>query len=202
MKFKPWLSSVQIVFWISLFSFFLVIILVLVFYGLRLNQYNKDEIIAMNLAREQIELFKNIRDSNYEKTQKFNQINPDSDNYNKVFEIGKYYKIENNFLEEKAFPIKVEEINNFSKWKNYLSSKMLDYKLCLDSNNSYVYDCSWNNRDTYFYKYIKIDKLSHSSGKIDEVLDDAYTVTSKVIWNNGGYYETEVRTIVTDWRNL
>jgi hypothetical protein len=46
---------------------------------LNLNEYNKNYIIAANLAREQIELVRNIRDSNYEKIQIYNQINPNSD---------------------------------------------------------------------------------------------------------------------------
>ncbi|MDR2411330.1 MAG: hypothetical protein LBD88_01710 [Candidatus Peribacteria bacterium] len=52
---------------------------------LNLNEYNKNYIIAANLAREQIELVRNIRDSNYAKIQIYNQINPNSDNHSNVF---------------------------------------------------------------------------------------------------------------------
>ncbi|MDR1945430.1 MAG: hypothetical protein LBQ59_05220 [Candidatus Peribacteria bacterium] len=45
---------------------------------LNLNEYNKNYIIAAGLAREQIELVRNIRDSNYSKIQIYNQINPNS----------------------------------------------------------------------------------------------------------------------------
>ncbi|MDP2396470.1 MAG: hypothetical protein Q8M44_06510 [bacterium] len=47
---------------------------------------NKNYIIAVNLANEQIELVRNIRDSNYKKIQKYNMINPSSNNYTNVFE--------------------------------------------------------------------------------------------------------------------
>jgi hypothetical protein len=42
----------------------------------RINEYNKNYIIAANLAREQIELLRFNRDYNYEVLQKFDQINP------------------------------------------------------------------------------------------------------------------------------
>jgi Tfp pilus assembly protein PilV len=41
-----------------------------------INSYNKNFIIASNLAREQIELIRNTRDTNYKKFQKWNILNP------------------------------------------------------------------------------------------------------------------------------
>ncbi len=79
---------------------------------------------------------------------------------------------------------------------------MLNYKLCLDSQGRYVYDCGDENSETYFYKYIKLDRVSYMSGSVEVFVNDAYKVISKVIWNNGGYYETQIDTIVTDWRKL
>jgi hypothetical protein len=52
-----------------------------------LNDYNKNYIIATNLAREQLELVRNIRDSNYKQIKKYNQINPSNNDYENVFEI-------------------------------------------------------------------------------------------------------------------
>jgi hypothetical protein len=88
---------------------------------LRINEYNKNFIIATNLAREEIELFRNIRDSNYKVIKKYNQINPSNDQYNVVFLTGSYYKIENDFIILKqavppyGFPIKVNEILPFEE---------------------------------------------------------------------------------------
>jgi hypothetical protein len=70
-----------------------------------INEDNKNRIVAANLAREGIELVRNIRDSNYKNIHKFNQINPkfsssDSDDYSKpenIFQTGIYYKVWNNF---------------------------------------------------------------------------------------------------------
>jgi hypothetical protein len=44
---------------------------------MNLNDYNKNYIVASNLAREQLELIRNIRDNNYKKVQIYNQINPE-----------------------------------------------------------------------------------------------------------------------------
>jgi len=43
---------------------------------LRINDYNENYIIASNLAREQLELVRNIRDSNYSNVKPFNLKNP------------------------------------------------------------------------------------------------------------------------------
>jgi hypothetical protein len=43
---------------------------------LRVNDYNENYIIASNIAREQLELVRNIRDSNYIKIKPYNLKNP------------------------------------------------------------------------------------------------------------------------------
>jgi len=48
---------------------------------MQVNDYNKNYIIASNLAREQIELVRNIRDANYKNIQNYNQINPNKVDY-------------------------------------------------------------------------------------------------------------------------
>jgi hypothetical protein len=74
------------------------------------SEYNKNYIIASNLASEQLELIKNIRDSNYLKIQKYNQINPASTSYGNLFEYDKKYKVENDYTNSAIFPIKVSDI--------------------------------------------------------------------------------------------
>jgi len=57
----------------------------IIFSAGNINTYNKNFIIASNLAREQVELIRNIRDTNYKKFQKWNMLKPYSTNYNNVF---------------------------------------------------------------------------------------------------------------------
>ncbi len=187
---------------VFLFSLGLIFVFAILTSWINLNKYNKDEIIALNLAEEQLELFRNIRDSNYNKIYNYNQIDPSGTYYEDVFETGSYYKIENDYSKYKLFPIKVEKIEDFWEWISELESKMKDYKLCLDSENRYVYDCQRKNTQTYFYRYLKLEELKYLSGSTEEIIDDAYKVTSKVIWYNRWYHEIELKTIVTDWRRL
>lgn len=64
----------------------------------------------MNLAREQLELMRNIRDTNYTLFQPYNKIDPIGDDYSKVFTPGSYYKLENNYQDTQNFPVLVEDI--------------------------------------------------------------------------------------------
>jgi hypothetical protein len=41
---------------------------------MRLNEYSKNSIVASNLARESIELIRNVRDSNYVNMYKWNKM--------------------------------------------------------------------------------------------------------------------------------
>ena len=74
---------------------------------------------------------------------------------------------------------------------------MLDYKLFLDSENRYVFEESWNKK-TYFYKYLKIDKVEDSNW----IITDALKIKSKVIWYKKWYHEFELNTIISDWKRL
>lgn len=199
---KSWFSVIEVLIWVMIFSIWLVSIFMIISSFINLNDYNKNEIIASNLAREEIELFRNIRDSNYKKVLQWNQINPWNDNYTNVFKTGSYYVLENDFSLLAAFPVKVEEITDFWEWASELNWKMIDYKLCLDSNDRYTYSCALWNKETYFYRYIKLSELKHMSWSIENTIEDAYRITSKVIWYNRGYHEIEINSIITDWRRL
>jgi hypothetical protein len=48
---------------------------------LRLNDYNKNYIIGVNLAREQLELMRNIRDSNYKVLKPYDLKNPTGNSF-------------------------------------------------------------------------------------------------------------------------
>lgn len=198
-----WFSMIEILVSILIFSLWLTAVYALIVSSLKLNDYNKNYIIASNLAREQIELIKNIRDSNYRTIHGWNQIDPkwEYDSEDDFFEIGKYYTIENNYSATADFPIKVWEISNFWEGPENISTKMQSYRLCLDSANRYTHNCIANT-PTYFYRYLKIEPLTYKSGATDIVEDEAMRVTSKVIWYYRGYNDTQITTILTDWKRL
>lgn len=198
-------SIIEILVWIFIFALWITSIYAIISSTLRVGDYNKNYIIASNLAREQIELVRNLRDSNYNKIQKYNQINPWDSDYNNVFEYWKKYKIENNYSTTANFPIEVIDITDwFEEWETKLVwTSMNSYKLCIDSQNRYNYDCSDSNSSkTRFYKYISMEKVEYDDWGTTKLIDNAYLVTSKVIWYIKWYHEFEVKYVIADWKRL
>ncbi len=197
-------SIIEIMVWIFVFALWITSVFAIISSTLQINDYNKNYIIASNLAREQIELVRNIRDSNYKKIQKYNQINPWSIDYNAVFETEKKYKIENNYENSATFPIELIDITTwFEEWQDFLNwASMSSYKLCLDSENRYTYDCTWLNIPTKFYKFISIDEVEYSVEWETKKIEKAFKVTSKVIWYIKWYHEFEVKSVIADWKRL
>ncbi len=192
---KKAFSIIEILVWMFIFSLWILSVYAVIMSSMNLNEYNKNYIIASNLAREQLELVRNIRDSNYVKIQKYNQINP-SEAYDPtdppgLFLEGSHYVIENNYSSTASFPIEVTSI-----WD--ISDKT-QYELCLDSLNRYVHDCNLWNKETRFYSYISISAVIDDDGV---VIDKAFKVTSKVSWYKRWYHEFEVVSIIADWKRL
>lgn len=199
---KSWFSIIEIMIGIFIFSIWIISVYSLIITTLKLNDYNKNYIIAANLAREQVELVRNIRDSNYEKIQVYNQINPSTDNHSNQFQIWKNYRIENNFsTNPDNFPVKVTEIIDFWEWESEIATKMQSYRLCLNSQNLYTFDCVWN-KETPFYRYISIEPVEYKEWVNTKVVDWAFNVKSKVIWYSKWYNEFELNNIFTDFKRF
>jgi hypothetical protein len=185
-KNNSWFSIIEILIGMFIFSLWIISIYAIISSSVRINEYNKNYIIAANLAREQLELLRNNRDFNYEVLQKFDQINPHGWDYNLVFQDGMNYKIGNNIINW-SFPVKIEEISSadFADEKNY--------QLCLDGN-MYIYCPVWTTlKQTPFFKYVHIDR---------SLWDEKLKITSKVIWKSKWEHEFEVKTILSDWKQL
>lgn len=198
---KKAFTIIEILVWIFIFSLWAVSVLSIMINTINLNDYNKNYIIAANLAREQIELFRNIRDSNYVKIQAWNQINPSlAYDPDLLFQTWAYYKIANDFSSWATFPVKVEEITDFWEWLEMLNTKMQDYRLYLDWNNLYTYDAGTWNEETEFYKYIRVDEVQYNDWWTTIIIEWALKITSKVIWIKKWYKEFEVTTIFTDFK--
>jgi len=109
-------SIIEVLVGIFIFSLGLVSVFMLLSSSLNLNELNKNRIIASNLAREQLEHIRNIRDTNYQTLHAWNQKNPygSFSNPDDFFEVGKYYKIEN-YFSIGGFPLRMEEISPFAQ---------------------------------------------------------------------------------------
>ena len=196
-----WFSIIEVMVGIFIFTLGLLSIYTLLVSALNINEYNKNAIIASNLAREQLELFRNIRDTNYMKLKVWNQQNPNLP-YNPVhlFQTGSYYTLENDFTLSASFPVKIQNITSwFEEGSDKLTGASMSlYRLCLNTNSLYTYDCSPWNIQTPFYRYLFIEQ------SIDPEFpyQDIYRITSKVIWYKKWYHEYDIKTIVTDWRRI
>lgn len=192
-----WFSIIEILIWMLIFTVGLTWIYALILSTMSLNDYSKNSIIATNLARESIENVRNIRDNNYNDLFKWNKL-PWS-NSNNLFSTWVYYKIENDYNNLSDNIVKFDIISDFAQGKLYLNNKMENYRLCLDSENRYTYDCSSHNRKTYFYRYIKFEDVIYNDSWTNKYISWALKLISKVIWYNRGYHEIELKTILTDY---
>ncbi len=186
-------SIIEVLIGIFVFSLWLVAVFALLTSALSVNDTNKNSIIASNLAREQIELYRNIRDNNYKKLKLWNLKNPDGVDYStwSLFQPGEYYTLENNY---NNWVIQVESISDPQSAGAgvVFSDTNIGYgRLCLDSDKRYMYCTGWWEKQK-FARYIYITELSSWS----------YQVTSKVIWYKRWYHEYDIQTIVTDWRRI
>ena len=205
-----WFSIIEVLVGILIFSLGLVGIFALISSSLRLNDYNKNYIIASNLAREQLELIKYIRDINYKTLHRWNQINPHLwtgnpnfySNPDNFFQTGAYYRIENNISTGAVFWVNVQKIVNFWEGKSELNGRMQEYILCLNNEKIYTHTCSPDSEKTPFFRYIYLSPLTFSSGWVIVEENDSFKVTSKVIWYMRWYNEIEIDTILTDWKRL
>jgi len=203
-------SMIEILIAIFVLSLWITSIYAIISSTLRINDYNKNYIIATNLTRWQIELVRNIRDSNYKRIKPYNLINPNFNNFSNLedtdkFQFWKKYKIENDYSATVDFPIKIEDITNwFEEGVSKLNwTSMQKYRLCIDSENRYIY-CSWVLLEvkTIFYKYISINKIQFKNWNSTEIINDSFKVTSKVIWYKRWYHEFEIKSIIADWKRL
>jgi len=204
---KSWMSIIEVIVAIFLFTIWLSSIYLVISSSINLNEYGKNQIIASNLAREWLELVKNLRDSNYTNLHNWNSINPnlttDYDNPSNLIQTWIYYKVELDY--DVVFPwfsTKFEKINNFKEWKEFITNSMKDYELCIDLNKKYTYNCAWNMRSKFF-RYIKFEDLQYKDYHWNIIIvKDAYKVISKVIWYKKGYHEINLTTILANHKRL
>ena len=206
---KKALSIIEIMVGIFIFTLGISAIYMVISSTSRINTYNKNQIIASNLAREQIELIRNIRDTNYAKLQKWNMLKPLSWDYNTVFTGSTdFYKLEldlgSGMGSWKILASTEAEVQDFKVKLKSPSVETQKYRLCLDSSNRYIYcpnPLVPTVNETPFYRYIEIKQLYDDIAKTN-IVNNAFKVRSRVFWNQKWIHSTEVPTILTDWKRL
>ncbi len=182
-----------------IFSLWIISVYAVISSSVRVNDYNRHYIIASNLAREQLEILRNNRDYNYAKIQKFDQINPANYDFSNTLEKW-IYKVENNFEVSANFPLRIEgpivDNMNLSEgiMQNSNTSLRDEYRVYFDeAQRIYTFDDDWgSNKKTPYIKYIEISRDN----------DNQILITSRVIWESRGRHDFEIKTILTDWKQL
>jgi hypothetical protein len=164
----------------------------------------RDEIIAANLAREQIELVKNLRDTNWLQNLNFMSTGAQNGAHSNIvmdpppgsiqdFSSG-FYIIENRDGVGSTATIYLKKLNGFS-WTQGSRPDLNEIQLCL-KDQKYVHECLPGTEKTLFYSFIRIEPLKLDSNEVS----NAFRLTSAVLTKGRGYREYVVRTIITDWK--
>lgn len=181
---KKAFSIIEVMIGIFIFTLGLVAIYALLISSLNLSEYNKNAIIASQLAVEQIEIIRNIRDTNYKTLQAWDNIPWLA---SKNISEG-YFTVENNIS---TGGYNIQAISGFKEGKEYVNDMQV-YRLYLTADtNQYTYSTT-NTSETNFYRYLYIEEISQ----------DTYLLRSRVIWNVRWYHDYDIETIITDWRRL
>ncbi len=187
-----------------------------------LSTRSKQEIIATNLLREQIELIKNIRDTNYLALRSYDSlrgVDPTCSGAACKIPFG-YATVSPQFRNGES-PIVFHSgiFNGPSGGPNWntpapnahkslilteaaKSLSTSQFRYCIDTQGRYRQDCAGAGvSPTPYYGFILIRPIKTSmSSAADFIVPGALSVTAYFITTEGGYREMSIATILTDFK--
>ncbi|HBB27055.1 TPA: hypothetical protein DCZ36_00975 [Candidatus Gracilibacteria bacterium] len=168
---------------------------------------SRDEIIGANIMRGQIELLKNLRDTNWIQFRSWNSIElaKSSVETEKLLQPHNYYIIVNNFNIEKTIRIEKLSLSSLSKETiiQEFQKNNSSIRLCIDNLGRYVHDCTGTNRKTNYVSFLFLEPLVTKNTLVNNNIpvDRAYKVTVFFVSLDKGYRLSNMSTIITDWKN-
>lgn len=145
---------------------------------------SRDEIIGANIMREQIELLKNLRDTNWIQFKSWDSIKlaRSSGELDDTFLSGSYYTIANDFAVGKTTQVK--KLSGISLSQADITadfnstSPAPQTRLCIDSLGRYTHNCAGNQKTNYA-SFLQIQPLitKNTSTHIAIPVERAYKVT-------------------------
>ncbi len=124
---------------------------------------SRDEIIGANIMREQIELLKNLRDTNWAQFRSWNSIElaKSPTELSKTLQANNYYTVTNNFSGNKL--IHIEKLSGLSLSQTVITQEFQKtnspIRLCIDTLGRYSHNCANGNEKTNFASFILIEPL-------------------------------------------
>lgn len=191
-----------------------------------LSLRSKQEIIATNLLREQIEVFKNIRDTNFLALRDFDSlrgVDPACSGNDCKVEFGyaalgvryaanaapAFYR-KNVFGNASGVPSTAPNWDTPNGTRAHLSlvtaesNKTLgttSFRYCLDSMGRYRLDCDSAMKPTPYYGFLLVQPLKTSGNGVSPfTVEGAFKLTAYFASTEGGYREMSMSTIVTDFK--
>lgn len=168
---------------------------------------SRDEIVGANIMREQIELIKNLRDTNWIQFRSWNSIElaRTATETDKTLQPNGFYAIANDFSPNRS--IRIEKLSGFSDEKSTVISEFQKadspIRLCIDTLGRYVHSCAEGNRKTNYVSFLRIEPLITANTLVNTPVpvDRAYKVTVFFVSLDKGYRAASMKTIVTDWKS-
>lgn len=175
---------------------------------------SKDEIISANIMREQIELLKNLRDTNWIQFRSWNSIELAKNFYTEtdtLFQTWAYYTVENDFVSGKTLwkTILVQKLPSSFSWTKEvilddIQNSPSHIPLCIDSVGRYTHSCGTGTKKTNYASFIQIEPLitkDVNNANLPIVVGKAFKVTVFFVSLNKGYHLYNMSTIITDWKS-
>lgn len=204
-------TLVELIVGMTIFAIGLTGILALLGTTITNSSYSRHEIVVAGLLREQMELVKNIRDTNLKNYVAWDKIYTERVLSSHWIE-GKYM-IENDYSSSEirfdpswsgdiiASPVYLQDITTILPWDTGWIWEHT--RLFLDAQGRYTHDDAWT--PTPYASYIIVSPLGYtgSTGFVPVVKDEKnqwYIIDARVIvknWNN--YREYDAKTLITDW---
>lgn len=166
-----------------------------------LSLRSKQEILSANVLREQLELVKNIRDTNYLALRNWSSLKSFPSLCTGSCDLAPgYYTIENNY--DPVAPIRLISLGTsinpkavtISEANNPRNSTSL--RLCIDDIGRYTHQCTTNMKRSPYYSYLKVEPVKTGSITVPSAL----MLTAYFATTEGGYREFSMYTILTDWK--
>lgn len=202
-------TVVELMVWIVIFTIWILSVFWLINSSINISSKVKEQVITSNIAREQIELIKNIRNTNWIRMQKWDNLKDylvDNSLTKSISEIMQsrdteslYFTIENNYHENNSITMKLLD-KDFSETKEILAKSDFIWNIYIDEKWRYTH-ISWTT-PTKLKSYIKISKVkSYNDQKKENILVDwAYKIESTVVSFERWYNKYTVSSIITDWK--
>ncbi len=206
---RKWFTLIELIVGMAIFSIGMTAILALLYSTIDNSLYSRHEIVAADILREQVELVKNIRNSNVRNFVPFDRVRLEWA-VSSSFSSGTFI-IENDFTSSKvtydqnggitSSPVYMKDISAI--FPTDIEARFNSAKLYLDSQGRFTHINTGTG--TLYASYINIRPLEFENAwTITEIKKDGknqwYILDAHVIVNSRGYREYDLKTIITDWK--